>query len=236
MDKVLCTICARGGSKGVPNKNMRSLGGIPLIGHTIKQALESEVFSYVTVSSDSDEILNFSKKAGACEVIKRPSNLARDNTPKLPVIKHAALESERAFEEQFEYMFDLDCTSPLRTTSDIKLAVQMLKSEKAPNLVTVTKARKNPYFNMLEVVDGAVQKPCSIEAKLIGRRQDAPKVFDMNASIYGWRREALFEAEKVSMPDTLLYEMPETSAYDIDSEVDWVIVQTLYHKYFRDSR
>ena len=103
----LCVICARKGSKGIKNKNTKSLYGIPLIGYTIRQAVKSKVFSKIVVSSDSDEIRKISKKFGAESWFKRPKYLSTDRTGKIPVIIHALKESERYYKTKFDTVFDL---------------------------------------------------------------------------------------------------------------------------------
>src|SRR5689334_22131669 len=117
---IVCTICARGGSKGVKNKNLRLIKGKPLIHFTVKQALNSGLFDVVAVSSDSDEILAAATAAGAQFTIKRPDELASDTSAKLPVIQHALNSIEEKYGKEVSYLMDLDCTSPLRNISDIK--------------------------------------------------------------------------------------------------------------------
>lgn len=223
----LCTICARGGSKGVPGKNLRSIAGLPLIAYSIKQALESKLFSHIAVSSDSGEILAAAKKAGANLLIERPATLATDTSPKLPVIQHCAKEAERISGLLFDTFVDLDATSPLRLPQDIENAVRLLESKKFSNIVTGAKARRSPYFNLVEMnADGTVHLSKPLPQNIV-RRQDAPPCFDMNASIYAWSRAHLFESPKVLDENTGFYEMPEERSIDIDSELDFKIVSML---------
>ena len=118
--KILLTICARKGSKGVKNKNIRFLLGKPLIAYSIDQALNWGRASHVVVSTDSKEIAEIAKSFGAEVPFIRPANLAQDRSPKLPVLRHALLECERIFQQKYDIIVDLDPTSPLRTSNDIE--------------------------------------------------------------------------------------------------------------------
>ncbi|MFB5166830.1 acylneuraminate cytidylyltransferase family protein [Parageobacillus toebii] len=231
MPNRLCTICARGGSKGVKNKNIRPLLGIPLIAHTIIQAQKSEMFDFIAVSSDDDEILKISKQYGVKLLIKRPSQLATDSAPKLPAIVHCVQECEKLTGKKFQTIVDLDATSPLRSIQDIVNAIQLFESTRdATNLITASPARRSPYFNLVELNENGYIELSKQLDKPIVRRQDAPKCFDMNASIYVWNRESLFKAKSVIDEKTILYEMPEERSIDIDSELDYEIVQFLAEK------
>lgn len=226
--KVLCTICARGGSIGVKNKNIRSLYGKPLIAHSIVQAKKANLCSLVAVSSDSQKILTIANQWGADHIINRPPELASATISKLPAIQHAVLETERVYKMKFDFVIDLDATAPLRTIDDIVASFKMLiEHPDATNLVTACPARKSPYFNMLEMKnDGFVKlvKPFKIK---IHRRQDTPHCYDMNASIYIWKRDSLFHAQTAIADRTLLYVMPNDRSFDIDSMLDWKIVKLL---------
>jgi CMP-N,N'-diacetyllegionaminic acid synthase len=226
----VCTICARGGSKGVPNKNIRLIKNKPLIHYTVLQALNSGLFDYVVVSSDSDEILSEGLKAGAHLAIKRPDELATDASAKLPVIQHAFLAAEEHFKKKFDYLVDLDCTSPLRNLDDIKNSFDMYKKSDATNLITGSTARRSPYFNLVEMQTNERVYLSKKTNPPISRRQDAPKCFDMNASIYIWRRGNLLEAKSVLEENTIIYEMPEERSIDIDSELDFKIVSMLINE------
>lgn len=230
----ICTICARGGSKGVKNKNIREIAGKPLIAHTIKQAQESHLFDVIAVSSDSLEILDFGRKYGVDLLIERPAELATDTAAKIPVIQHCVLEAERDAGKQFDVMVDLDATSPLRLVEDIRGAVTLLETTGVANVITGTPASRSPYFNLVELdKDGVVRLSKSADPPLV-RRQDSPECFDMNASIYGWRRSAFLESHTVFNADTKLFVMPKERSIDIDDEIDFEFVELLMMK--RDYR
>lgn len=221
----LCTICARGGSKGVKNKNVRELHGKPLIAYSIEQAKRSELFDYIAVSSDSTSILEAADRWGADILITRPPEMAEDTSAKLPAIKHCVLQAEQAVKSLFPVIVDLDATSPLRTVQDLVNAVHLFETMGVSNVITGMPSRRSPYFNLVEKNKAGYVELSKSPSSPIVRRQDAPKCYDMNASIYVWKREILMKENSVFHPDTLLYEMPEERSVDIDSELDWRIVE-----------
>ncbi|MHA6732233.1 acylneuraminate cytidylyltransferase family protein [Devosia sp. A369] len=220
---VIATICARGGSQGVPGKNIRLLLGKPLIVHTIEQALSCQKIDRVYVSTDSAAIAEIASNAGAEVPFLRPVELATNSAPKIPVIDHLVGEIRRSGVEVSKVV-DLDPTSPLRTEDDIAACMALLDAE-TDVVITGYPAEKNPYFNMVEVQEdgnvGLSKKP----GTAISGRQGAPAVFSMNASIYVWRPEAL----KHGLWDgrVKLYVMPRERSIDIDSEIDFYLVEKL---------
>lgn len=226
----LCTICARGGSKGVKGKNVRPLMGKPLIAHSIEQARRSGLFAAVAVSSDSDLILDAARQAGADVLVARPDELASDTAAKIPAIRHCLLEAERALGRSFAVFVDLDATSPLRLPEDIVGAVELLERTGAGNVITGAPARRSPYFNLVELDGQGRARLSKTLDRTVVRRQDAPRCFDMNASIYVWRRDAFLAHPAVFNDDTLLFEMPEERSIDIDSELDFDIVRLLMER------
>jgi N-acylneuraminate cytidylyltransferase/CMP-N,N'-diacetyllegionaminic acid synthase len=226
----ICTICARGGSKGVKNKNVRDLVGKPLIAYTLEQAQVSGLFDLIAVSSDSQAILEVARCHGADLLVERPVDLATDTAAKLPAVRHCVEEAERISGKRFEVVVDLDATSPLRWVADIQGAVEMLERERVSNVITAAPARRSPYFNLVELGEDGVVRLSKPPEKPIVRRQDSPQCFDMNASIYVWQRAALFAYPTVFNADTRLFIMPEDRSTDIDNELDFEIVELLMRK------
>lgn len=223
----VCTITVRAGSKGVPGKNLRVVGGAPLFGHSVRQASESGLFDEVVVSSDSREILALAPKFGATGVVERPPQMATDSAGKVPAIAHAVRKTERRRGVSFETCVDLDATSPLRKISDIVAAVDRFESSDVESLITGTESHRNPYFNLVELQpDGTVRVSKEPDGAVL-RRQDAPRCFDMNGSIYVWKRDSLLANPVVFYPSTILYEMPPERSPDIDSEYDFRLVSWL---------
>lgn len=222
----LCTICARGGSKGVPNKNIRLLQGRPLIAHSVDQALLSGLFERIAISSDSSTILEAGRAAGAHDLIERPAELATDTAAKIPVIRHCQDAVEKS-QGLFDVFVDLDATSPLRIPADIAGAVELLETSRAPCVITGAPSHRSPYFNLVEAqADGSVRLAKTLEHPVV-RRQDAPRTYDMNASIYVWCADHFRADPRIFYPDTRLYEMPPERSHDIDSELDFAIVEMM---------
>lgn len=216
----LAVICARGGSKGVPGKNMRLLGGIPMIAYTLRVAEESGLFDAIAVSSDSEAILETAQKYGASHLVTRPSDMATDSAPKIPAIRHCCRTVETATGE-FDYVADLDCTVPYRLVSDIREAFNLIERFGVSSLISGTPARKLPYFNLVELNSEGFVRISKETTPPIVRRQDAPLCYDMNASIYIWRRDKLFMSDDRLHDDTILYEMPFERSIDIDTELEF---------------
>lgn len=229
-ETVICTICARGGSRGVVDKNIRLIAGKPLLAHTIEQALATGLFDQVVFSSDNDAYLVTAHQAGATMVVKRPPELASDSAGKIPAIRHCLTQSEAAIGRQADIIIDLDCTSPLRLPADIVASLTILREKNLGNVITGAIARRSPYFNLVErKEDGTIDLVKKPEQALL-RRQDAPQCYDMNASIYVWRRAALMDRDGLFHLDTDIYVMPEERSIDIDSELDFEIVSMLLER------
>jgi CMP-N,N'-diacetyllegionaminic acid synthase len=221
----LCTVCARGNSKGVKNKNIRDLAGKPLIAYTLEQARRSNLFEHVVVSSDSVQIQEISKKFGGEVFFTRDAELSTDTAGKLPVVQDALRRSEVFYKKTFDYIVDLDATSPLRNVEDITSAMHQFLDKDYDNLITAMPARRSPYFNLIETDEkGRVRLSKKLDKPIV-RRQDSPKCFDMNASIYIWKRSALINNTTIFLEKTGLYVMPEERSVDIDNEIDFKFVE-----------
>ena len=224
----LCTICARSGSKGVPNKNIKKIAGKPLIQHTIEQAIKSKIFSDIIVSSDCKKILKIAEKLGA-HSLKRTNQLSKDFVGKVDVIRDAAIKAQKMLDKKFDNVIDLDVTSPLRQVSDIHNAFNKFQNGNYQNLITGCVARKNPYFNMIEIKKNVLSISKRTNKKIYSR-QKSPQVFEMNASIYIWKNKALMNKSNLVTSKTAFYEMPEERSIDIDTMLDWKIVSFLMEK------
>jgi len=198
-----------------------------MIVHTIEQAKESKLFEHIIISTDSDKIVEIAVDNGAEVFFKRNKEMASDTAGKLDVIKDAFRRSEKHFNQIFEYLIDLDATAPLRNTNDILESFKQFKDADNDNLITAMPSRRSPYFNLVELnAEGNVMLSKRLQST-IARRQDAPKSFDMNASIYIWKREALLNNDSLFLNKTGLFIMPEDRSIDVDSELDFKIVEWL---------
>ena len=229
MNSTLCIMCMRDGSQGVKNKNFRLINGKPLMYFTIKQAIKAKIFDRIMVSTDSKKILKIAKSYGAGGWFLRPKKLSLNSSQKIPVIRHALLQAEKFYNKKFETIIDLDVTSPLRKTEDILKAYKFFIKQKANILITGCKSKKNPYFNIVEVIKNKLQRVKMLK-KNIYRRQDAPKTYDCNASIYIWKKKSLVNFKSFYKVKTAFYEMPESRSIDIDSELDFKLVEFLLKK------
>jgi CMP-N,N'-diacetyllegionaminic acid synthase len=227
MKSILITICARGGSKGIPGKNIKLLNGVPLLAYTIKHSqafkayLESLDFKVqLELSTDDNEIIGVAAQYGLHSAYKRPDFLASDNAGKLDAIKDLLIYSEAKEGKRFDFTLDLDVSAPMRSKSDLIEAFKIFRENKeALNLFSVSKAHKNPYFNMVEKAkDGYYY--LSKKGEKILSRQSAPKVYAMNASFYFYRR-AFFEASDLYLFNhSLIFEMMHES-FDLDDPIDF---------------
>ena len=224
MKKILCTVCMRGNSKGIKNKNFVLINGKPLLYHTISKAIKSKIFNEIVVSSDSKKILSLSKKNGIKNLIKRPKNLANDKSGKIPAIKHALLTTQKKLNKKFDYVVDLDVTCPLRSIKDIKNSFNQFIKSKSNNLVSATVSRKNPYFNIIEKQNFKIKLVKKSNSKIL-RRQDAPVTYDLNASIYIWTSKSLIQNPSIFQKKTAVYLMPQSKSFDIDDVIDLKITK-----------
>ena len=226
---ILVLIGARGGSKGVKGKNIRLLAGCPLITYTIKQALRWGKAKRVVVSTDSPQIAAVARKAGAAVPFLRPAELAQDATPKGLAIRHALIACEKIFKEKYAIVVDLDATAPIRRIKDIEACYQLFRRQKPQTLFSVVLAHKNPYFNMVEKNRYGKIELCKKLKKKVFRRQDGPKVYAMNASIYFYDRNYVLRSKYPSplSRKTEIYIMDDVCGIDIDREIDFQYVEFL---------
>ena len=227
--KILAVIAARGGSKGVKNKNIKPLAGKPLILYTIEQVLEWGKFDKFVVSTDSEEIRNIAKASGAEAPFTRPKELSGDKIGKLAVLRHALSEAERYYSVRFDAVLDLDATSPIRAVEDIDNIVNMFEQKKADCVFSVVKARKNPYFNMVEEQPDGTVRPCKKAPFDILARQSEPAVYEMNASLYVYGRDFLLDESNKTpyCKRAYAYKMQDKAAVDIDTEANFKYIEFL---------
>ncbi|WP_129597535.1 cytidylyltransferase domain-containing protein [Anaerophilus nitritogenes] len=229
---ILFTICGRAGSKGVKNKNIKQFLGTPLINYTIASSMlfkekNSNYNIDICVNSDSEELISIATKTSVVIGIKRSIELAQDHSPKIPVIVYSLKYMEELRSIKYDYVIDLDITSPLRKVEDIENALsKCIKNSNVDVAFSVVPSRRNPYFNMVEVKDNKAKKV--INSSFVARQQ-APQVYDMNASIYCYKRDSLYNVFKASPFDGLfdIILMKDTAVLDIDSEEDFELMELL---------
>lgn len=235
---ILITICGRAGSKGVKNKNFRNFLGKPLVLYTVAAAkhfkdINNNFNVDICINSDSDKLLELVFFTGGIVRIKRPEELAQDSSAKVPTIKYSVDYMEKEKNKKYDVIIDLDITSPLRKGSDINNALtELLNNDNLDVVFTCVHSRRNPYFNMVEKSNNQIKK---VKESNYIRRQEAPEVYDMNASIYCYNRKSL---EKIIINSPLegncgISLMEDTAVLDIDHEQDFYLMEILGEYYFK---
>ena len=231
MPSTLITICARGGSKGIPGKNIRPLNGKPLLHYSIATAQRfaaAHPGTDIVLSTDSEEIQGEAAGAGLSSQYRRPAVLATDGAGKILAILHAKDWMERQRGSNYDFVIDLDVTSPLRTVNDLEAALdQLAEHPNALNIFSVSPASRNPYFNMVEEQENGTVDLVKRPATPFLTRQSAPRVYDMNASFYIFRPAFFKRGEKSSITDrSLAYVVPHL-CFDLDEPLDFEIMEFL---------
>lgn len=225
--KATAFIFARGGSKGLPGKNIRPLGGKPLIAWSIEHALAVKRIERVIVSTDSEEIAAVAREYGAGTPFIRPADLASDDSPEWHAWRHALnylLDKDGAFPEA---MVSVPATAPLRSPLDIENCLDEYEKGDAEMIITVTDAHRSPYFNMVKTnADGTVGLVIPPKST-IARRQDAPEVFDMATVAYVARPEFIMTHNAVFEGRVRAVHVPTERAIDIDTLLDFQVAECL---------
>jgi CMP-N-acetylneuraminic acid synthetase len=212
--KMMAIIPARGGSKGLPRKNLRPLGGIPLIAWTIKAAKESQLIDFVVVTSDDPEILDIAQQFGADHLISRPKFLASDNATTIQVVDHVfeLLPPPKTF-------VLLQPTSPLRSSAVLNHAIDFFIENNALSLVSVTESSESPYWTFL--IQNQSLVPVIPTLKMPNLRQQIPKTFVLNGAIYISDTQLFLKIRKFVSEYSLPYIMEKQISIDIDSLEDF---------------
>jgi CMP-N,N'-diacetyllegionaminic acid synthase len=219
---ILAIIPARGGSKGIPRKNIRDLCGKPLIAWTIEEAKKSKYIDRLILSSEDDEIIAVAKKWG-CEVpFVRPKALAQDDTPGIAPVLHAI----DTLTDKYDYTVLLQVTSPLRTIADIDGCIECCLQQEAKSCVSVSEASENPYWMFSIEDDRKLKKLIATDKKYI-RRQDLPKAYILNGAMYIAETSWLEETKDFNSLETIGYILPMKRSVDIDREEDFLYVTSL---------
>ena len=229
---VLAVIPARGGSKGMPGKNIKVFAGKPLIVHSVESSLKCSLISRTVVSTDSDKIAEIAKTHGA-QVIKRPDELAADTSLVIDAIKHAVLKVEEEG-RNVDFVLLLEPTSPFRREEDLERCVQVLLDDKADSVATFTDAHVSP--NRLWRVSDEVVEPYIEGAVPWLPRQKQPKAHELTGQIYGLSRKVLFEKEdsiSLLLGRKFAVITPRETALDIDTELDFMIAEKVMEHFQR---
>ena len=223
-------IFARGGSKGLLNKNLKDFCGKPLIAWSIEQALSIKSIKRVIVSTDSIEIADISKRYGAEVPFIRPPELATDESPEWLSWQHALNYISEKDKYLPDFMVSIPSTSPLRSSSDVEKCLDLIRdNENTDVVITVTEASRNPYFNIVTYKkDGYVD--LFVPNNNISRRQDAPSVFDITTVAYVARSEFVLNNSSIFEGNVSAVEVSKDSSIDIDTQIDFDIAEFLFKK------
>lgn len=229
--KILITLCARGGSKGIPGKNIKKLAGKSLIEYSVAtaQKLLAKYDAKIALSTDSEEIKAVAERVNVFTDYNRPVYLASDSAGKIDTIKDLLLYEESLINSKYDFILDLDLTSPLRTLEDLEKALFLLqKDPEALTLFSVNPAARNPYFNMVEKgQDGFYKLIKNNSDGSVLSRQAAPAVFDLNASFYWYRRPFFASNLKSPITDTSLVYIMDHLCFDLDHPIDFEFLEYL---------
>lgn len=225
--KICVFIFARGGSKGVPGKNIKMLGGKPLIAHSIELAKKCPSVSRVIVSTDSEEIAAVARNYEAEVPFSRPQNLAEDNSPEWLAWQHAVAEVMKDY--PFDYFVSLPTTSPFRSVDDVERAVEMIQNNPDTDfIISACKSERNPWFNMVMVNKKGFAEIINKTDQKISRRQDAPEAWDVTTVLYVGRPSFILNSTGIFNGNVKIIEIPKERAIDIDTPYDFLLAEFLY--------
>ncbi len=219
LGRILAVIPARGGSKGLPGKNLKPFAGLPLIAHSILFAKSCPEVARCIVTTDSTEIAEAARRFGAAVPFMRPAELAQDATPLWPVLRHALAEAERQERQPYDLLMLLDPTSPAREAADVVGALhELAEHPEADGVIAVSRPEFNPLWHCVVEREGWMEQWIR-EGGQVERRQDAPPIYRINGALYVWRAAFVrsYEGAWQAGGRYRLYEIPELRAMSIDT-------------------
>ncbi|RHX78292.1 NAD(P)-dependent oxidoreductase [Leptospira yasudae] len=236
--KVIAIIQARGGSKGIPKKNIYPLDGHPLISYSIAAGLNSKYIDELVVTTDSEEIAEVARRYGAKAPFLRPAELSGDTVLSVDSLHHAVLESERIFSTRYDYVIELPCVSPLRDHSHIDSALEKLFQTGADSVISVVNTGEKHPVRLKRIVDDQIKDFCKEfpEPKAGSRRQDLEDCYIRNGAIYSMTRDCLINKFSRHGEDSRPYIMPDEKSVNIDSRFDLKLAEILIKEGYSDNK
>ena len=226
--KTIAVILARGGSKGVPKKNIKMMAGKPLIVWTIEAALESKMFTHLVVSTDSEEIATIAMAHGASVPFMRPPELAQDHIWSRDALKHAVLASEEHYGVVYDYVVELPCVAPLRTSRHIVEAMTKLVTTEADSVTSLTSVEDKHPVRMKRIDNDQIKDFTTEFPEGEGsRRQDLEPCYIRNGAIFAMTRECIIDWFSRHGKDCRPYLMPENCSVNIDTFIDFKMAELL---------
>tara|TARA_B100001989_G_C24540681_1_gene467393 strand:- start:1914 stop:2624 length:711 start_codon:yes stop_codon:yes gene_type:complete len=227
---ILCIILARGGSKGVKNKNIKTLNNYPLIYYTIREAKKSKVFSKIIVSTEDKKIKKIAQKYGAEVPFLRPKNLAKDSSRAIDAIYYTFKKSEKIYGQRFDYIIELMCTNPLKKAKHIKdVAIKQILTN-ADSVIAVTKLEDHHPIRIKKIVRGKIKDFCLKEIPETNRQDLKPDAYIRCGSIYSMRRDMLLKKVRYGTINSLAYIMNNRDVVNIDTKRDFEFAEFLMNK------
>lgn len=223
--KNIAFVFARGGSKGLPGKNIKPLMGKPLLQYSIESALAAPSISDIYVSTDDEDIAAVARSCGA-KVIDRPTELSTDSSPEWLAWRHA-IEWVKHNQGHFDYFVSLPATSPLRSIIDIESALQQCRDQNADICISVTPANRSPYFNMVRKDNEGYLSLVNPPQTNVSRRQDAPEVFDITTVVYAAKPQFILNNMGLFSGNVTSIEVPKARAVDIDDIYDFMLAEAI---------
>lgn len=227
--KILGVITARGGSKGIPGKNIKPLAGKPLIAYTIDVAKKSQLISDLIVSTDDLKIAEVAKKFGADVPFLRPNELAKDTSGHLEVMRHAIEFMENERDLVYDYVVILQPTSPFRHVQDIDKTIIKLIEENADSSVSLVEIKENHPIKIKKFIDNKVL-PYAMEEVEGTRRQDLPTAYKRSGAVYAMRRDLIMELKRLYGSHVTGHIVPAERSLDIDNPIDWIVAEAMYQE------
>jgi len=228
--KILAIIPARGGSKGVKDKNIRILNGKPLIAWTIEEAKKSKCIDRLIVTTDDDRIAKIAREYGADVPFKRPAELATDTTPGIEPVLHAIKHLKAYDHYDSDYVMLLQCTSPLRNVRHIDEAIDLLLKSDADSLASVTKLEHPPHWNKVIDENGFLQDFIEYNSHKKARRQDFEDVYRLNGAIYISNTNLVMSEKNLLVGDIFPFIMDGRESVDIDEEFNFQLAEFINSK------
>lgn len=229
--KMLAVICARGGSAGVPGKNIMQIAGKPLIGWSVETALSDTRITDVIVSTDDEAIAVVAEKYGAKRPFMRPAELATSAAGKFGVWKHALSQCEELYQTRYDYFLDIDCTTPLLDAGDLKCFLDTffsaLELADLDGMFTVSASHRNPYFNLVEEDEVGYLSLSKRLGTNIESRQSSPKTWDIVAGFYAFKADYIRTNTYLMNGKMRAFEVPRERSFDIDEPFDAKLVNWL---------
>jgi len=228
--KVYGIICARGGSKGLKNKNILPLKGKPLIAHSINQGLRTKKIKKILVSTDSVKISKVAKKYGAHIPFLRPKKLSNDNSSEWKVWQHLVKFLEKN-KDLPDIIISIPTTSPLRKINDLSISIdKFIKNKNSDILITITESRRNPYFNMVKINQKNFLEIVNFSKKKLFNRQQAPKTYDVCTVAYVTTPNYILNSTHIFQGNVDYHEVKKDTAIDIDDRFDYEIAKKFFRK------